>query len=90
MEKHKAVCFHSVHAEMIQTAPALFARVLEKLRKKAGETLILPESWSTGILVPLHKKDAQSDPANYRPLCMLSDVRKILEKAVTAKLKSYY
>lgn len=86
MVKHKAVGVDSIHVEMLQTAPALSARVLAVVWEKVGETKLIPEVWSTGILVPLHKKDSQCDPANYRPLCMLSHVRKVLEKEVIAKL----
>lgn len=41
-----------------------------------------------GVLVPLRKHGAQNDPANYRPLFMLSHIREILEKAVKIELES--
>lgn len=38
--------------------------------------------------MPLHKHEKQSEPANYRMICMLSHVRKILEIDVTAELET--
>lgn len=87
MYKQKAVDVDDFHAEMLQVAPDLFARVLAKLWEKVGETLLIPEACNTGILVPLYKKGEQDDPANYRPLCMFSHIRKVLEKAITAELE---
>lgn len=87
MERHKAIGVDNVHAEMLQTAPALFARALSKLWEVVGTTLMVPKSWTTGVLVPLHKHGPLSDPAFYRPLCMLLHVRKILEKAVMAEIE---
>lgn len=41
-------------------------------------------------MVQLLKKGAQADPANYLLRCMLSHVRKVLEKSVTAELEQVF
>lgn len=38
-------------------------------------------------MVPLFKKGDQDKPSSYRPLCMLSHIRQILEKAVVEELE---
>lgn len=84
MERHKEVGVDNVHAEMLQTAPQLFARILKKLWAKVVETLLIPEAWTTGVLFPLLKKGEQSDPANCRSMCMVSHVR-MSEKCFTKR-----
>lgn len=75
-----------VHSEMLQTAPAVFARVITKIWEVVGKTKVIPEAWTRGILVPLHKKGANNKLENYRPLCMLSHNRKAVERAVVDEL----
>lgn len=86
MEKYKAVGSDNVHAEMLQVAPGLFASLLTQWWIVVGRTGIVPDSWNTSVLVPLFKKGEQYNTASYRPLCMLSHIRKILEKVVVEEL----
>lgn len=72
---------------MMQTTPELFARLLAKVWETVGITIIVPSSWTNGVLVPLHKSGRQDDPANYRHHCILSYIRKVLKKAVTMELE---
>lgn len=89
MDRHKSEGVDNVHAKMLQIVPELFARLLESFWENVGENLMVPEAWNMGILVPLHKKDKQDDPAKYWPLCMLSHICKVPEKAVTATLEQF-
>lgn len=69
-------------------APSLFPSLFANMWEVVGVTAIIPKSWCMGIMVPLLKKGANHEPSNYRPLCMLSHVRKILEIAVVEELYS--
>lgn len=77
MEKHKTVGVDNIHADMFQFSPMLFAGLLTKIWAKVGSTLLIPEAWNVGVLVPLLKAGRQVDPADYRPLCILSRIRKV-------------
>lgn len=77
MEKNKVVGVDNIHVEMLQASPDLFASLLTKWWTVVGKTGVVPKSWNIGILVPLFKKWEQDDPASYRPLCMLSQIREI-------------
>lgn len=87
MEKNKAVEVDNIRAEMMQVAPDLFTSLLSQWWSVSEQIGIVPEEWNTDILVPLFKKGEQHEPSIYRPLCMLSHVRKILEKAVVEELE---
>lgn len=87
MEKNKAVGVDNIHAEMMQVVPDLFASLLTQWWLIMGRTRITPDEWNTGILVPLYKEGEHHEPSSYRPLCMLSHVRKVLEKVVISELE---
>lgn len=87
MDKHKAIGVDNVHVELLQIEPVLFARILSKVWETIGNKMSVPRSWTMGILVPLQKSGLGNNPENYQPLCMLSNIRKVIEKSVTAKLE---
>ncbi|EFO87561.1 hypothetical protein CRE_05388 [Caenorhabditis remanei] len=41
-----------------------------------------PSLWKTAIVLPLHKKGSRSDPSNYRPISLTSNICKVMEKTV--------
>ncbi|MCW4336379.1 MAG: reverse transcriptase domain-containing protein [Candidatus Thiodiazotropha endolucinida] len=48
-----------------------------------------PDSLKTARINPIHKGGARCDPANYRPISILSVISKIIEKHVTKHLFGY-
>lgn len=87
MEANKAIGGDGVHVEMLKTNPAAAARLLTRMWQVVGKTGQVPAEWLKGTIVPLYKgKGEQNVPANSRPLCILSHVRKLIEKAVTTEL----
>ena len=50
---------------------------------------IFPQQWKLAKIVPLHKKESQYLPENYRPVALLCVMSKILEKAVSQQVISY-
>ncbi|KAI3356959.1 hypothetical protein L3Q82_003596 [Scortum barcoo] len=47
----------------------------------------IPMLWKTSCLVPVPKKSRPSDPADYRPVALTSNVMKVLERLVLAQLR---
>lgn len=78
MSRKKAVGTDNIHSEMLQTAPDLFASLLTQWWIVVGKSGVVPDSCIIGVMVPLFKKGEQDEPSSYRPLCMLSHIRKIL------------
>lgn len=49
-----------------------------------------PDAWKTGGLVLLPKKGKPAgDPSAYRPICLLSEAAKALERVITSRLESF-
>jgi hypothetical protein len=50
---------------------------------------VWPERWSSGLIVPLHKHGSKLDPANYRPITLLSVLGKLFGSVVNARLQAF-
>lgn len=83
---NKVVGADNAHSELMQTTPIIFTRLLSNVWELVGSNKIIPSGWTQGIMVPLIKKGAQDRPEKYRSLCMLSHVRKAIERAVVDEL----
>lgn len=51
---------------------------------------VFPRCLKTGRVIPIHKKDSKEDPDNYRPICILPAISKILESIVKQKIVEYF
>lgn len=87
MEANKAIGGDGVHVEMLKSNPGEAAKLLTKVWQVVGKTGQVPLEWLKGTILPLYKgKGEQNIPANSRPLCILSHVRKLIEKAVISEM----
>ena len=48
-----------------------------------------PTDWKIAKILPLHKKNDQLDPKNYRPVAILPILSKVLEKAIFIQVSEY-
>ena len=52
-----------------------------------GRLQVYPTQWSRGTLIPIHKNQgSESEPANFRPVCLLSHMRKAIETALAIQI----
>ncbi len=78
----KAPGLDEVKSEMLTTDIELNSEIIMELWKACGRCGEAPMSWLKALFVPIHKKDRMDDPANHRPISLLSQVRKIVERAM--------
>jgi len=64
--------------------------VLLELYNKVWEEGKLPQSWKEAVIVPIRKpgKDC-TNPGNYRPIALTSNICKIMEKMINERLTYY-
>ena len=49
----------------------------------------IPSEWKHALVTPIHKSGQKSDPANYRPISVLSVFMKIMERAIHKSIYTY-
>lgn len=88
MDNNKAVGTDGAHVEILKCNAGKIAKLLTEVWCTIGHTIIILTDWLRGIIVPLYKgKGEQEHPKSYRPLTILSHIRKITEKAVILELE---
>lgn len=64
--------------------------ILLKLFNIAFDTGTVPTDWSTGNIIPIYKKKWDvSDPANYRPITLLSCMSKLFTSVINNRLQLF-
>ena len=67
-----------------------FCIFLMALWTASGRLNHIPCEWNRGRLIPLFKKEDPSDRGNYRPICLLSVTRKIIERALALAMNDSF
>lgn len=76
--------------EMLELAPTLTVEALFALWTKIGETAYTPTALKVGSLIPLLKSGNPNDPTSYRPIMLLSHLRKLISGAVGLYIRDNY
>ncbi len=79
----------SISYEMIKCGGEIFHTFLLKLYNYCWATGIYPESWKSGIVIPLPKQADAININEFRPITLLSCVGKVFEKIVSERLKYF-
>lgn len=76
--------------EMLQLIPDLAVELLLALWEQVGHLRHMPTLLRTGQLVPIYKKGDPATMSNYRPITLLSHVRKVISAAVDKGIRRTY
>ena len=73
--------------KLLKMCALIIAKPLSKLFNKSLQSGKFPSSWKKACVTPIFKrKGSNSDPTNYRPISLLPNISKILEKLVFNKI----
>ena len=71
-----------IHGLVLKNCAFGLAYPLSKLYQVSYNSGIIPQEWKLANVVPVHKKGAKMDVANYRPILLTCLVMKIFEKII--------
>jgi len=81
LRPYKAVGPDEIHPNILREIPA-YATPLYIIFRKSLDTGIIPDDWKNANICALHKKGSKTNPNNYRPVSLTSQVVKILERLI--------
>ncbi|CAL4200284.1 unnamed protein product, partial [Meganyctiphanes norvegica] len=82
LQVHKSCGPDNVHPFVLQRAASAISVPLTMIFNKSLNSGECPDDWRTANVTPIHKKGDRTDPSNYRPVSLTSQVCKILESIV--------
>ena len=86
LDTTKSMGSDNVHPRVLRESRYEIAEMMSGLMQSAWEKGEIPEDWKCANISTIHKKDAKSDPNNYRPISLASICCKIMEKIIRRHL----
>ena len=84
-QKAPGVC--NIMLEMLKAGGEVAIEWLVKLFNVVCERGVAPRDWTSGIIVPLHKKGSKLECTSYRRISLLSVIGKVLAKLLNDRVK---
>lgn len=88
--RNKATGCDEVFTESLQLVPVQAANAMTALWEACGRVGAIPSQWCIVQLFPLFKKGDAAQPGSYRPIALLSHLRKLVEKVLDWRLRRVY
>ena len=79
----------NISALMLKRCAVAIAPCITRLFNKSISTGTFPSAWKFARIVPIPKGGDRRNPANYRPVSLLSILSKLLEKHITGLLQDH-
>ena len=89
LSKNKSSGVDDILNEYFINASNILLEPLEVLFNKIFDSGKFPADWSTGIIIPIHKKGDVNDPNNYRGITLVSCFAKLYTTVLNNRLKEW-
>ncbi|CAL4102579.1 unnamed protein product, partial [Meganyctiphanes norvegica] len=66
-----------IHPHVLQKTAKAMSKPLAIIFQKSLDEGICPEEWKCANVTPIHKKGDRTEPSNYRPVSLTSQVCKV-------------
>ena len=86
LKNNKATGRYSIPTKLMKLFPKLISRPLSMLINLSFSVGKFPTILKLGQILPFHKRDDKSNCNNYRPISLISNLSKIIEKIVYSRL----
>lgn len=82
LDTNKATGPDGIGNKLLREAAPCICNILEQIFNNSLENSTYPEDWKLAHVAPIHKKNSQSDPNNYRPVSLLPCISKVFERVI--------
>ena len=90
LDANKASGPDGIHNTVIKNCAETIIRPLKIIFSRSLEEGIFPTIWKSANICPVYKKGDKQLVANYRPIALLSNLSKVLERLVYNELYKLY
>ena len=89
LDTSKAVGIDGIGPRVLKHCTMSLSRPLCYLFNLSLSTGYIPQEWKTHIIIPIHKSNDHSLVNNYRPISLLSNISKVLERLIYNNVSEY-
>ena len=89
LKNGKSSALDTVSNEMIKYGISALIKPILKLFNFIFDKGIFPRLWNESLIVPIHKKGDKLDPSNYRGISITSNLGKLFNKVMCARLTKF-
>ena len=89
LKKKKAIGFDRISNEMIQNVPQVYIDLILKMFNKILILGHVPIEWCCGFIPPIYKKGSKLYPDNYRGICVMNALLKVLFLIMNQRLQAF-
>ena len=89
LKNKKSSGFDEISAKFLKLCAPYVSTPLANIFNASISKGVYPDLLKTARVTPIYKKGVKSDPGNYRPISVLSQVNKVLEKILHKRLYKY-
>ena len=86
LKLNKSMGPNSIHPKILTLLLEELSIILAKIINLSFSTGCFPDVLKTAKVIPVFKKDSSLEVSNYRPISLLSNIDKIIEKLMYARV----
>ena len=80
MKNKKAPGYDGISNEIIKLAPDKILQLILKFINICLKSHTAPNDWCISLISPIHKEGPKQNPENYRGICLMNSLLKLLSK----------
>ena len=89
MNPSKSVGPNSIQPGILAKVSEILAEPISKICNISFSTGVFPDPLKISKVIPIHKKESKLEVGNYRPISLLSNINKIIEKLMHFRMQVY-